>query len=292
MQNIMNNDANDELEILYNNALQFSKSHYENFPVVSFFIKKDMRKHVATVYQFARQADDLADEGNSSPEERIDEIDKYRAKLNNSVKNEDNEGFWKILRYTILTNNLNPSNFFNLLEAFNQDVWKNRYEDFDELLHYCNNSANPVGRIILELHNIHKELPNSYSDKICTALQLTNFYQDISLDIEKGRIYIPLSEMNIFNVSESDIENRKYTESFVNLMRYQVERTKKLFNEGRNLLKYLPTKLKFQILVTIKGGEAILSKIEEMNYYVLDKRPTLSKMEFIKLFISAIIWRK
>ena len=288
----MNKIANDDLEINYIKALQFTKSHYENFPVVSFFIKKDLRKHIAAVYQFARQADDLADEGNNSADERIEELNKYESTLQNAIGKKNNEDFWKILRFTIIEKNLNTDNFFNLLQAFKQDVWKKRYEDFDELLHYCNNSANPVGRIILELHDIKEELPISYSDKICTALQLTNFYQDISVDIEKGRIYIPQSELNIFNVAESDIELKRYTESFINLMRYQIERNKKLFLEGRNLLKFLPLRLKFQILVTIKGGEAILYKIEEMNYYVLDKRPTLSKLEFIKLFISAIIWWK
>lgn len=288
----MNNDENNELKIYYKKALQFTNSHYENFPVVSFFIRNDLRKHVAAVYQFARQADDLADEGNRSPEERIEDLENYELKLQNSLYKNDNRGFWKILQFTILEKKLDKTNFFSLLKAFKQDLVKNRYENFDELLHYCKNSANPVGLIILELHGIKDELLNSYSDKICTALQLTNFYQDIGVDIENGRIYVPQNELNIFNVLESDIEKKLYTENFINLMRYQIGRTKKLFLEGRNLLKYLPLRLKFQILVTVKGGEAILNKIEGMNYNVLDNRPTLSKLEFIKIFISALIWWK
>ena len=283
---------NNELEIYYNKALQFTRSHYEYFPVLSFFIKKDLQEHVAVVYQFARQADDIADEGNNSEEKRIADLNNYELQLLNCVDNNTPKGFWKALNNTISKKKLNPLNFFNLLKAFKSDITKNRFGDYNEVLQYCENSANPVGRIILELHEIRNESALSYSDKICTALQLTNFYQDVGVDIEKGRIYIPKSEMDIFNVLESEIEQKLYTEKFINLMKFQIERTRKLFREGRNLLKLLPTRLKFQILITIKGGEEILNKIEHLNYNVLEKRPTLSKMEFIKLFISSIIFWK
>ena len=283
---------NNELEIYYNKALQFTRSHYENFPVLSFFIKKDLQEHVAVVYQFARQADDIADEGNNSEEKRIADLNNYELQLLNCVDSNSPKGFWSALNNTISKKKLNPLNFFNLLKAFKSDITKNRFGDYNEVLQYCENSANPVGRIILELHEIRNESALSYSDKICTALQLTNFYQDVGVDIEKGRIYIPKSEMDIFNVLESEIEQKLYTEKFINLMKFQIERTRKLFREGRNLLKLLPTRLKFQILITIKGGEEILNKIEHLNYNVLEKRPTLSKMEFIKLFISSIIFWK
>ena len=281
-----------EEEIYYNKALQFTKSHYENFPVLSFFIKKGLQKHIAVVYQFARQADDIADEGSNSKEKRIAELNTYESQLTNCLAEGNSKGFWKVLKKTIIQKQLNHNNFYNLLKAFRLDITKNRFDDYDELLQYCENSANPVGRVILELHEIRNESALSYSDKICTALQLANFYQDIGEDIEKGRIYIPKSEMEIFNVLESEIEQKLYTEKFINLMKFQIERTRKLFKEGRNLLKLLPTRLKFQILITIKGGEEILKKIENLNYNVLEKRPTLSKMEFIKLFISSIIFWK
>ena len=197
---------NNDLEIYYNKALQFTKSHYENFPVVSFFIKKDLQKHVAAVYQFARQADDIADEGNNSEEKRIEDLDNYKLQLKDSLGGNNPKGFWKILNNTITQKQLNKINFYNLLEAFKLDITKKRFEDYDELLQYCEYSANPIGQIILELNNIRSETAMSFSDKICTALQLTNFYQDVGEDIEKGRIYIPKNEMAIFNVLDSEID--------------------------------------------------------------------------------------
>jgi len=288
----MNSNENYETDNYYNVAIQLAKSHYENFPVVSLFIKKELHKHVAVIYQFARQADDLADEGNITVENRISALDGYEKELNYCLDSRFETGFWRILKNTIDEKKLSTDNFFNLLNAFRQDVNKNRYKNYDELLDYCKKSANPIGRLILELNNVNHSYAKNISDKICTALQLTNFYQDVSIDIKKNRIYIPGEEMLIFHVTEKDIINGNFNERFINLMKYQIERTKRLFIEGRELLKYLPYMLRLQIIVTIKGGEAILKKIENLNYNVLEMRPVLSRMEFVKLFLSAFIFGK
>lgn len=171
----MTTNKGNNLEEEYAFALQFVKSHYENFPVVSFFIRKKLRKHVAVVYQFARQADDIADEGEVSKDQRIEELNNYEKKLTEALLSGSNEGFWLALVNTINVRHLNVDNFYDLLKAFKQDVWKNRYENYDELLEYCKFSANPVGRIILELNKINNYEAYYHSDQICTALQLLIF---------------------------------------------------------------------------------------------------------------------
>ncbi|MCP5063171.1 MAG: squalene synthase HpnC [Ignavibacteriae bacterium] len=274
------------METAYQNAISFAKNHYENFPVASYFIKKNLRKHVAIVYQFARQADDIADEGDLLDDERIKQLNDYENALTDSLNNRFENKFWEALKNTIDTFNLSIENFYNLLNAFKQDISKNRYTDFEDLLNYCRQSANPVGRIILELHNIKDENALEYSDNICTALQLTNFYQDVSVDIKKGRIYIPQNELVEFGVDELIFEKNEINTNFTRLMKFQVDRTEKLFTNGRNLLKYLPLLLKLEILLTIKGGEAILNKIIKNNYDVLNVRPSLTKFDFVKSIVS------
>lgn len=288
----MTNIEQNEYEKYFSEALIFTQSHYENFPVISFFIKKKLRKYVAIIYQFARQADDLADEGDIRPEERINNLEKYESQLNDALKGKSSEGFWKILKFTIDKNLLIPENFRKLIVAFKQDVIKKRYSSFEEVLGYCKNSANPVGRLILELHQLNDENLKLYSDKICTALQLTNFYQDVSIDIKKDRIYISQNELDKYGISEKEIYEGQFSNNFKELLKYQVQRTEELFNDGRNLLNYLPIRLRFQILVTIKGGEGILNKIKEIDFNVLENRPTLSKLDFIKLFLSAVFFRR
>jgi squalene synthase HpnC len=288
----MNKDAHDDVENYYNKALQFTKSHYENFPVISLFVKRDIRKHIAIIYQFARQADDIADEGVMPQDERITQLNNYESELERSFSNNFSGGFWKALKLTIDQYKLDIENFFNLLKAFKQDVWKKRYKNFSEVLQYCKYSANPIGRLILGLYNIHNPDAQKYSDKICTALQLTNFYQDVSVDIFKNRIYLPEDELANFKVGFDVIKQKQFSEQFKNLMKFQVDRTKTMFDEGINLLSYLPIRLRFQILVTIKGGQAILKKIEIQNYNVLENRPTLSKIDFIRLFLTALLFGK
>lgn len=278
----------DRLKKAYNEAIKFAKSHYENFPVVSFFLPNRLKKHIAVIYQFARQADDISDEGNYPIDFRLMLLENYKNKLINTLEENYEDDFWMALGNTIKSMRLTPEYFFNLLSAFEQDVTVTRYKTFDDLLNYCERSANPVGRLILELFEIRDEKVMEYSDAVCTALQLTNFYQDISIDYSKNRIYLPLNEMKKFGVSENIFELKKNNANFKQLLKYHIEKTKELFNKGKNILNYLPGILRLQIKLTILGGERILEKIEELDYDTLNYRPILSKKDLVNLFFRAI----
>ncbi len=197
--------------------------------------------------------------------------------------------FWYALGNTITEYKLTPKYFYDLISAFKQDLQKTRYQTFDELINYCERSANPVGRIILEFFSIHDAESLRFSDAVCTALQLTNFYQDVSVDIKKDRIYIPLEELQKFGVTENQFEFRENNTNFEQLVRYQVERTKLLFIEGRNLVSRLPKELRSQIYMTILGGEKILSKIEKTNYNVISVRPKLSKLDYLTIYLKTLV---
>jgi phytoene/squalene synthetase len=165
---------------------------------------------------------------------------------------------------------------------------KKRYASFSEVKEYCRNSANPVGRLILELFDIRNEEASQYSDNICTALQLTNFYQDVKIDYKKGRIYFPIDEMGKFGVTENMFRMSENTFNLQQLVEFNVSRTRELFHSGRQLFKHLSGRLRVEITWTVFGGEAILDKIEKNNYYVMDKRPKLNKLDFIRLFLNSI----
>ena len=273
---------------IYKSVIAFAKTHYENFPVVSFFIPKKLQKHVAVIYWFARTADDYADEGELSSEERLKKLNDLEEELKSALNGNPNNEFIAALTKTIKDKNLTPQLFYDLLKAFKQDVVKKRYKDFNEVLEYCKNSANPVGRLILELFDIRNKEASLYSDKICTALQLTNFYQDTIIDYKKGRIYFPEEEMQKFSVSQKSFELKENNSNLKSLVKFNVERTRVLFEEGKNLLNYLQGRLKFEIKWTILGGEAILERIRSQDYNILNSRPKLSKADFIWLFFKAI----
>ncbi len=277
---------NSEIELAYNDAISFTKSHYENFPVLSFLIPKKLHNHIAIVYQFAREADDIADEGNYSLEKRIELLNEYELLLKQAISGESSNPFWKALANTIITRKLTTENFSNLLIAFKQDVIKKRYSTHDELLSYCSNSANPVGRIILELNGIFSDEAKKYSDKICTALQLTNFLQDVARDFEIGRIYIPNEHLIQYGVNQNIFHLKKINSNFINLMKAEVKRVSRYFDEGRKLLPFLPFRLKQQIKWTINGGEGILKKIENLNYDVLNSRPKFLKSDLVKILFN------
>ncbi len=272
----------------YAAALRFARTHYENFPVVSFLVPANLRKHIAIIYWFARTADDFADEGKISAAERLEKLNNFEYRFKELLnKNFINE-YEFALYSTIKEMDLTPQLFLNLLKAFKRDVTKTRYETFDELLGYCNNSANPVGRLILELNNIRDERAFNYSDKICTALQLTNFWQDASVDFKKGRIYFPAEDLEKFGVEEKIFELKENNLNFKELVKFNVERTNLLFEEGKDLTSYLSGRLKYEIKWTVLGGREILKKIKKINYNIMQVRPALSKKDFIILLLRSI----
>lgn len=279
----------DNINEAFENAVSFTSSHYENFPVVSLFLPKQLRKHVAVVYQFARQADDIADEGNFTPEVRLEKLSAYRQQLSDSLNNKFHDTFWKALAETIRQFKLTQKYFFDLLSAFEQDITKTRYNTFDEVLNYCARSANPVGRIILELFKVREDDAFKFSDSVCSGLQLANFYQDISIDILKNRIYIPMEDLNNFGVRETVFETKENNANFRRLLKSQTDRARALLENGKNILKYLPGSLRFQIRLTILGGIKILEKIEKLNYNTLSVRPKLNKHDIIIIFMKALL---
>jgi len=280
---------------LYNSSINIKKNfndlakyHYENFPVSSFLIPFNYRKDIAIVYWFARTADDLADEGNISDQKRLDALNEFENEFNKSLVDKSQNAEFKILSQTIKSKNLNPELFNDLLSAFQQDVIKKRYNTFDEVLDYCKRSANPVGRILLEIFNIKDKTAVINSDKICTALQLTNFYQDTKLDFEKGRIYYSLDEMEKFKVTEKMFALGENNLNIKALVNHNVERAQNLFDEGKDLLKYLSGRFKYEIKWTIAGGEKILDKVRKNNFDVFSSRPKLSKVDFLTLLAKSI----
>ena len=278
---------NPDFEIGYSKARQLAKSHYENFPILSFLVPAKFRNDIAIIYWFARTADDCADEGIYESAIRLAKIQAFENNLNSLQNSHPTTDLESALRNTIQTRRLNPENFFNLLKAFKQDVTKTRYKDFHEVLDYCSNSANPVGRILLELFDIRDSKAFYYSDRICTALQLTNFIQDTKIDFVKGRIYYPLEDLATYGVNEKMFEMKEISLNLKKLIEFSVNRTQQLFDEGKSLLEFLSGRFKYEITWTIKGGEEILNKIRGSDFDVFSKRPALTKTDYIKLLFKS-----
>lgn len=273
----------------YKEAIRFTKAHYENFPVLSIFLPRKIYQHVAIVYQFARQADDIADDPNYPAAERIKKLDEFKGELEKTLEGKPSGDFWMAFYNTVRIFNLSPVNFFRLLKAFRQDLVKTSYGSFDQLLEYCINSANPVGRIILELLDIRDEKRFEQSDKICTALQITNFMQDSAADIQNGRNYYPEEFLEKFNVEREALAELRFTEEIKKMLEYETTIIRQMYFEGRGLLNALPYRMKIQISATINGGLEILNKIEKNGYDVFNYRPKLSKFDLVKIFTRTLL---
>ncbi|MCX8057198.1 MAG: squalene synthase HpnC [Ignavibacteria bacterium] len=283
---------NQSLESSYQFCLNLAKKHYENFPVASILIPKEKRKFVAAVYAFARIADDIADEGNLSNEFKVTQLIKYKDIFVNKIITTEYP-YLEAVYDTIQKNNLTEKNFINLIEAFIQDNQINKYKTFSEIFEYCSKSANPIGRILLELFDIRDNQALTHSDEICTALQLTNFYQDLSIDINRNRFYIAEEILNKFELTFDDLINFNQTkiinENFKWMMKYLLDVNYKLFQSGENLLKYLSGLFKFEIKLTINGGREILNKIKLVEYNTFLIRPTLKKFDWIKIILRGLV---
>ncbi len=278
-----------QFENAYKTAIKEAKEHYENFPVISFFLPAELIPHVAVIYKFARTADDIADEGDLTYEQRLEKLNEYRRDFRLALSGRKTSEYWKSIVNTIEKYNLNSIHFFDLLDAFEQDIKKNRYATLIELLDYCNKSANPVGRLLLEMFDIRDSESFKQSDNICTALQLTNMWQDVSVDLLKGRIYLPADILNKYGVSETQVSRKLYSSEFADMMKYLVEYTTSLFYNGKALLNKLPVKFKIQINATIYGGLKILKKINKIDFNVLNYRVNLHKMDYVLLFIKSLL---
>ncbi len=272
----------------YKLCTDFAVNHYENFPVVSFLIPKKLRKHVAVIYWFARTADDMADEGNYSEAERLKMLMDFENRFRDLLNKNYESHFEYALYSTVMEKHLDPQLFLDLLKAFKQDAVKKRYKDFPQVLEYCKYSANPVGRLVLSLFGISDTSAVKYSDNICTALQLTNFLQDTSVDYIKGRIYLPQDEMEKFGVSEKMFELKENNLNLKRLLEFNINRTQQIFDEGKNLFPFLKGLLKAEIKWTVLGGEAVLKKIKNIDMDVLNFRPELSKKDFLSLLFKAL----
>ncbi len=250
--------------------------HYENFPVASVFLPPEFRHPVALIYRFAREADDFADEGELPDHLRLEQLDRFRQELR-KIETGSVPGipWFDELAEVIREHRLPVQAFFDLLSAFSQDVSKKRYANYGEVLDYCRRSANPVGHLLLVLYG--KDTPQrlTYSDAICSSLQLINFLQDIAIDYRKGRIYLPQDEMARFAVSEQQIAAGDTSGNWRAFIAFQTERTRSLLCSGAPLGRMLGGRIGLEMRTIIAGGDRILAKIARADGDVFRRRPVL-----------------
>ncbi len=272
----------------YQHCLRIARHHYENFPVASRLLPRRLRYPIAAIYAFARQADDLADEGSLSNEQRLEQLAKLRQKLATIESGKiPDDPVYIALADTISQFHLPMEYFYDLLSAFEQDVEKKRYEDFGELMDYCRHSANPVGRLLLHLNGTTGRRLLGYSDAICSALQLINFYQDLQQDYEEmGRIYIPQDEMRKHHVTEKHFASQSSDASMQALMRQQIQRANKLLNAGAPLGKQLGGRLGFEIRLITAAASRVIMKLHAQDDVF--SRPRLQAYDWLWVFWKAL----
>lgn len=273
---------------------RIARGHYENFTVVSWFLPPDKRQHFFNVYAYCRWSDDLGDELDD-PQLALELLHWWREELHACYRDETRlEGrgappVFVALRDTIRAFDLPLEPFDNLLTAFIQDQTVTRYETYGDLLGYCVNSANPVGRLVLYLCGHRDEERQRLSDATCTALQLTNFWQDVTVDWQKDRVYLPLEDLRRFEVTVDEIAERRFSDRFAKLMQFEVERTRALFREGLKLCDLLDGRVRRDIELFNRGGMALLDRIERQRYDVLGRRPALGKWGKVRLMLSRMV---
>jgi squalene synthase HpnC len=263
--------------------------HYENFPVASILLPEAMRRPVEVIYAFARSADDIADEGDGPPEQRLRELAAYQAELDRIEAGEvPLTPLFARVAATIAEHRLPIQLFRDLLSAFAQDVTVKRYESFSELLDYCRRSANPVGRLLLHLTGNTSAEELAQSDNICTSLQLINFWQDIEIDWRKERVYLPQEDLRRFAVDEAQIAHMRCDANWVALLDYQIERSRAMMLAGAPLARRLPGRFGWEIRFTVQGGLRILEKIRRVRGNVFDHRPQLKAADWAVMGLRSL----
>ena len=270
-------------------SLKLARTHYENFPVASFLLPKRLREPVALIYAFARQADDFADEGDLLPEQRLALLDGFKQELDRIQQNtQPGTELFIALQSAINKHQLPIQPFYDLLDAFSQDVTKTRYQDFGEVMNYCRRSANPVGRLMLSLYQADTPQNIGMADAICSALQLINFLQDVAIDIQKDRIYLPQADLEKYKVTEAQIIRSDASGTWGLMMEFQINRARKLLQSGAPLGLALPGRIGFEMRMIIAGGERILKKLHQAHGNVFEFRPQLGKKDWLYIAYRAL----
>ncbi len=269
---------------------QLARNHYENFTVASWFLPSHLRQHFLNVYAYCRIADDLSDEVGDR-QQSLELLDQWEQELQACYAGTPRHPVFVALAQTVQKFKIPQHEFSDLLIAFRQDQTVTRFETFDHLLGYCKYSANPVGHLVLYLGGYNDAERQHLSDCTCTALQLANFWQDVTVDYEKGRIYLPLEDLRRFGVSAEDIAQRRATSQFRELMRFEVERAREWFERGLPLLRKVDSELFVDIELFSRGGQEILNAIERQGFDVLSSRPVISKARKLWLVASGILFQ-
>jgi phytoene synthase len=301
-----------ELVSAYATCERLAREHYENFPVASLLMPPGMRPHVAAVYAFARVADDFADEGSRSPDRRIELLDGWRARLSDAVLDRpampprlDEPAatiqIFQALRHTISEKSLPVSLFEDLLSAFRQDVNVSRYATWGDVLDYCRRSANPIGRLVLRIAGYRDDRFDTWSDAICTALQLTNFWQDLAIDIRRGRLYVPAEVWREHGADSlggqagcgADLygPRNKLPLPWRSAIADVASRTQQLFDCGRPLCDAVRGRLRYELRAVWLGGTRILDRLRDADYDPFARRPALGVADAPWLAWRFSTWR-
>jgi squalene synthase HpnC len=291
-----------DLDEAYASCAGDARTHYENFPVASVLLPSYLRRHVVAVYAFARAADDFADEGSLSAAERYALLDGWQERLQHAGQSTapgppsrlgepaNAPQIFQALGATIREKRLSLGLFEDLLSAFRQDVAVTRYDTWDDVFDYSRRSANPVGRLVLRIAGHDDPGLDRWSDAFCTALQLTNFWQDLAVDFKRGRIYVPQLEVRAHAASELDLAQMEASRAWRRVVAAAVARTRELFAAGRPLCDVLGGRLRLELRATWLGGMRVLSRIEEAEFDVLRRRPRLGVADLPWLAWRVAVW--
>jgi squalene synthase HpnC len=265
---------------------RLARTHYENFSVASWFLPRPLRQHFFNVYAYCRISDDLGDEV-GDPAASLVLLDQWEGELDACYDGAPRHPVFVAVAETVREFDIPKREFSDLLRAFRQDQTITRFETFNDLLAYCRYSANPVGHLVLYLCGYRDAERQHLSDFTCTALQLANFWQDVSVDYEKGRIYLPLEDLRRFNVSQRDLADSQNTPAFCAMMKFEVERARDWFRQGLPLIDKVDGELAIDLDLFSRGGQEILNAIEKQDYAVLGNRPAISKSRKLALVARA-----
>jgi squalene synthase HpnC len=285
----------DPLAGAYATCEAIARAHYENFPVASRLLPAAMRPHVAAVYAFARIADDIADEGDAPAGERQEQLAMWQDRIHRAAAGQaggfngavDRDAQVALaLGHSIRSLDLPLPMFDDLLSAFRQDTMTTRYDSWDDVFDYCRRSANPIGRLVLRIAGYRDEALDRSADALCTALQLTNFWQDFGRDWRAGRLYVPQDEQAACQAREIDLESGRISAAWDRVLARAVSRTRACFAEGRHVCDSVSGRLRIELRVTWLGGTRILDRVDRMRDQLLTRRPALAGRD-----IPVLLWQ-